>query len=1110
MWGRTRHIASSIEVAVNTLPGKIMTQKPSSLSPDQKSMQAVAFPEDTTREPWYQRLRNSLWGYDFFISYHWASGGAYAVKLAAQLREKGYEVFLDRGEYAMGDKWKGVGEVALRNTQRLVLIATREAVFESEPVQHEVVKFTNRSRHCIPIFFGDTFVNDEKENPGKHIVLDRLPDDTLYIEDTAENLTASPAPHVVEKLKSAYGIMRRRKLRLTITLIGVSLLASFAVFASISWMNAVFARNYARKQEAIAQDERKNAENRLHLSERQKAEIAIQNGYRSIHSDHDVATGVVWYTVALDASGPLAKPLRDSARNLIAAWGQSLPRHSLPHVESVDALAFSPDGLTLATASGDSFKNTGEASLWDLSTGEPRGMPLKHDGKVSNMLFSPDGLTLATISAVGDLGADKTGEVRLWDTKSGQPRGEPLQHDHEAYEVLFSPDGKMLATACWKYEKKLGEVLLWDAATGQLHGQPLKHDDRVTSVSFSPDGRMLATASVDQRARLWDSATGLPRGAPLKHDSLVWAVSFSPDGRTLATASHDKTVRLWDSATGQPRGEPLKHRADLRAVSFSRVGLTLATASGDSIKNTGEASLWDLSTGEPRGMPLKHDCEVSNVLFSPDGLTLATLSGNLDVGRFGEVRLWDTKSGQPRGELLKHNSDVNDWSFSPDGKVLATASWNHEKELGEVMLWDAATGQLHGQPLKHDDRVTAVSFSPGGRLFATASADRRARLWDARNLLPRGEQLKHDGPVDTVSFSPDGRYLTTVGKDKSNLRQMRVWDAATGRALGESLQLGDHFLMAAFSPDGRTFATASGSEARLRNAATGLPRGERLQHDGDVYAISFSPDGRTLATASGDFFKGFGELRIWDVATGEPRGKMLKHAIAVTEVTFSPDGRVLATGSGGTARLWDTETGQPRGEPLEIDKGYITAVSFSPDGRMLATATRRDIPNSMEGIGDAWLWDVGNSQARSEPLKHAGPVTDVSFSPDGHTLATVSNDKTARLWDAATGQPRGEPFKHDGPVNAVTFSPDGLTFATASGHLGTRVTGEARLLDVVSPVPDDPVRVRLAVEVASWRTIQNGRVRMLTQEEWLERKQKLDAIGGDCLHRTLNDLTDAE
>jgi len=29
----------------------------------------------------WQRMRDWLWGYDFFVSYHWASGGVYAVNL---------------------------------------------------------------------------------------------------------------------------------------------------------------------------------------------------------------------------------------------------------------------------------------------------------------------------------------------------------------------------------------------------------------------------------------------------------------------------------------------------------------------------------------------------------------------------------------------------------------------------------------------------------------------------------------------------------------------------------------------------------------------------------------------------------------------------------------------------------------------------------------------------------------------------------------------------------------------------------------------------------------------------------------------------------------------
>jgi WD40 repeat protein len=69
-----------------------------------------------------------------------------------------------------------------------------------------------------------------------------------------------------------------------------------------------------------------------------------------------------------------------------------------------------------------------------------------------------------------------------------------------------------------------------------------------------------------------------------------------------------------------------------------------------------------------------------------------------------------------------------------------------------------------------------------------------------------------------------------------------------------------------------------------------------------------------------------------------------------------------------------------------------------------------------------------------ESVSHDGDIFDVSFSPDGRSMATASYDGTARIWDVTAGIRFGEKFKslkHGCAVNALAFSPDGQLLATA-------------------------------------------------------------------------------
>src|SRR5262249_7828530 len=154
------------------------------------------------------------------------------------------------------------------------------------------------------------------------------------------------------------------------------------------------------------------------------------------------------------------------------------------------------------------------AHVWELATGKELQRLVTAD-VIGALAFSPDGRTLATANRW------QRAEVRLWDASTGQLLHQlpaPAEQGNHVVALTFAPDGRTLAGATFD-----GIVLFWDPTTGVESRPQLKHVEHCQLAAFSPDGRTLALGTMDGNVCLYETATGKER---LRGQG--WPFCFSP------------------------------------------------------------------------------------------------------------------------------------------------------------------------------------------------------------------------------------------------------------------------------------------------------------------------------------------------------------------------------------------------------------------------------------------------------------------------------------------------------------------------------------------------------------------------------------------------------
>ena len=494
----------------------------------------------------------------------------------------------------------------------------------------------------------------------------------------------------------------------------------------------------------------------------------------------------------------------------------------------------------------------------------------------------------------------------------------------------------------------------------------------------------------------------------------AYDIAWSPDGRKLAVASTGG-IRFYDPAN--PVEEQYAsidyYELPVLRVAYSPDGALLAWCDFEHLtvsdENTGMI-LWTKET-EWGGWD-------DSLAFSPDGVWLVTYHGG------GFFNVWDAVSGTLVYELTNGEGWGTGMAFLPDGTLVAGSY--------ERIRWlDVRTGSELRSVENPGEDAYFVAASPEGDLLATSGDDGEVALWQATTGQPVGQiNAGEEGFRRSLLFAPNHKLLVTNSR-----KGMTLWDTNSGQMISElpaSLHGCDP---KSFSPEWQTLALVCPNGVTLFDMA-----GRTVSHTLEAYSsnpvsLAFSPDGSLLA-ASYQAYNCDDSARLWHMGYGRQLAWFPGATVnCFDDVIFNADGSLLGVSSDeGLLQWWHTRDGSP---DVVLGPGLDTFdyAAISPDGAILAVSRYdRDTTEAL-----VQLWDVdGGRKAYDLTLPAStGRIVDVTFSPDGSSLALTGRDAVylVNLLRGTIEYTLGPYDPNEVVIRSLAYSADGTILAYVMDYL---------------------------------------------------------------------------